>query len=626
MRTRLLRSTLATVAFAASASAARGQGGAFREIATLGRYENEGWIAATSDGRSVLVAVDSALVLVDVRSGRTTVIARGWFRRPALSQQTTHLAFDRAGEGGGSEVWVARVDLRRGVVDSLRKLVAARSHSPIFSPDGRTVAFARSNADSTSLAIVSFEGGPVRTLSASAADLVPVGWSPDGNSIYYTANTNGVRDNAYPVARLDVASGTVTRVLPRNFLRRARLSPDGSQILYMPTTQALGIARTNGDSVSVIPIEQLDAGRSVSPPEWIGPKGGFAMTSLIEPRMLIAHDLASGTSARLPDGSAWMGASAISHDNKRVAVISTRDGPQRLSVVPMSGAGIRTFSTRRAIAPSNPNALPLWSPDDRYVAVPTGNVDKLVSHRNAAGIDVIELATSRVVTLDIDHEVARYEWSPDSRAIRYVHQDSDSPDPRPMQIREASLQGGNRVVRELKRSSGAIFFQDFDHAYSREDGALIDLRTGAIRVLVPPSEFPEPWIVPALPCFSPNGEWMALPTSAAGRGPYDRVKLVAVRTGERRVLDPGFPRMRPASVQCHPDNQHLIVTGTDSAGVTRMVLLTIADGTRRAITEVDDDLVGSIQFAVAPDGKTLVVSRRQPPLPLTLVLFDGVKK
>jgi dipeptidyl aminopeptidase/acylaminoacyl peptidase len=320
-----------------------------------------------------------------------------------------------------------------------------------------------------------------------------------------------------------------------------------------------------------------------------------------------------------------MGASAISHDNRRIAVISARDGPPRLSVLPMSGGAVRTFATRRAIAPVNGTAMPQWSPDDRYVAVPTGNFDKLVSHRNAAGIDVIEVATSRVVTLDIDHELARYAWSPDSRAIRYVHQQApDSTDPRPMQIREASLQGGNRVVRELARSAGAMTFQDFDHLYSREDGTLIDLRTGAARMLVPPSEFPEPYIVPALPCFSPNGEWMALPTSAAGRGPYNRIKLVAVRSGEQRILDPGFRIMGPGNVQCHPDNRHLIVTGRDSSDAPlRMELVGIADGSRRPITESDDDVVGVGQFAVAPDGKTIVVSRRQPPLPLKLVRFDA---
>jgi hypothetical protein len=287
---------------------------------------------------------------------------------------------------------------------------------------------------------------------------------------------------------------------------------------------------------------------------------------------------------------------------------------------------MQTYSTRHAIAPSSQNVVPRWSPDDRFVAVPTGNVDKTFSHRNPTGIDVIEPSTSRVITLDIDHEVSRYVWSPDSRAIRYVHQQgADSTDPRPMQIREASLQGGNRVVRELSRSAGAILFQDFDHVYSREDGALIDLRTGSARVLVPPSEFPQPANVPALSCFSPNGEWMALPTSAVGRGPYNRVKLVAVHTGERRLLDPGFRRMNPDGVKCLPDNQHLIATGTDSSGVTRMELLAIADGSRRPIAEVDNDLVGSIQFAVAPDGKTIVVSRIQPAERLKLMVFDATR-
>lgn len=82
--------------------------------------------------------------------------------------------------------------------------------------------------------------------------------------------------------------------------------------------------------------------------------------------------------------------------------------------------------------------------------------------------------------------------------------------------------------------------------------------------------------------------------------------------------------MGPGNVQCHPDNQHLIVTGHDSADAPlRMELVGIADGSRRPITESDEDVIGIGQFAVAPNGKTVVVSRRQPPLPLKLVLFEA---
>jgi hypothetical protein len=171
-----------------------------------------------------------------------------------------------------------------------------------------------------------------------------------------------------------------------------------------------------------------------------------------------------------------------------------------------------------------------------------------------------------------------------------------------------------------------MVFQDFNHVYSRNDGMLIDLRDGTIRDLVPLSAFPQPWGVPAVPCFSPNGEWMAQPTSAARSGPYNRVMLVAVRTGERRILNAGLERTMPESVRCHPDNAHLIVTGFDSTGISRAVLLTIADGARRAIADVDYDLEGAIQFAMAPDGRTLVMSRRRPALPLKLLLFEGARK
>ena len=109
------------------------------------------------------------------------------------------------------------------------------------------------------------------------------------------------------------------------------------------------------------------------------------------------------------------------------------------------------------------------------------------------------------------------------------------------------------------------------------------------------------------------------------RPPYDLVMLVAVRADERRMLNAGLQRTLPEGIQCHPDNRHVIVTGTDSSGVSRAVLLAIANGARRTIAEVDSGLVGSLQVAVAPDGQMLVVSRTLPVKPLKLFQFDGAK-
>jgi Tol biopolymer transport system component len=624
MPSRLAYSTIATIAFTAWASAVRAQAaGAFREVATLGHFESAGWIAATPDGRSVLVAVDTTLLLVNLDSGATSVIARGQFTRIAVSRQATHIAFDRAAQDDTRQIWVARIDLRKGVVDSARILTTERDYSPVFSPDGGSIAFSREYATADSLAVIELQSGRVRMLPA-AGDLRAVGWSPDGTAIYFAAG-GGPRGNQFAIARLTIADGSVTPVLAGNFLPRARLSLDGLQLLYAPTTEDFGIAGSRGDPMSMISGDLKASGHSASQPDWVGASGAIAMTSMLRPRALIAIEMASGRPLPLSEGLEWVGASAVSHDSRRVAAISAKDGPPRLSVFSISGARVQTFSTRRPVAPSNTgSALPRWSPDDRFVAVPTGTVGRPGSHPVPTGIDVVELATSRVFTLDIDHDVGRFVWSPDSRSIRYVHsQGADSTDPRPMQVREAGLEGGNRLVRELPKSADAVLFQDFNHAYIRLDGTLIDLLSGAIRDVVPPAALPQAAPVAALPCFSPNGAWMAMPTSAARRGPYNRVLLVSLSTGERRILNAGLQRTMPEGVKCHPDSQHLVVTGVDSTGVSRVVLLSIADETRRTITEVDYDLEGAVQFSIAPDGQTLVLSRSRPPLSLKLFLYEA---
>jgi len=86
-----------------------------------------------------------------------------------------------------------------------------RDTRPRISPDGRTVAFVRSDPrdDDTiaALFILSIEGGTPRRLRRGAHDGVgEIAWSPDGSRLAFTAEVDPPRFLVGPVARVGVAS------------------------------------------------------------------------------------------------------------------------------------------------------------------------------------------------------------------------------------------------------------------------------------------------------------------------------------------------------------------------------------------------------------------------------------
>ncbi len=103
---------------------------------------------------------------------------------------------------------------------------------PIFSPDGRTIAFTGEYDGNTDVFTIPATGGiPKRITYHPAAD-VAVGWTPDGKSIIFRSN----RDSASRYTQLFEisAEGGVEKRLPLPTAYEGALSPDGSRIAYNP--------------------------------------------------------------------------------------------------------------------------------------------------------------------------------------------------------------------------------------------------------------------------------------------------------------------------------------------------------------------------------------------------------
>jgi dipeptidyl aminopeptidase/acylaminoacyl peptidase len=171
------------------------------------KFNDTGWF---DDKRSHLWIIDAA-------TGAARQITSGdeWNDTdPQWSPDGTRLAFvsDRTGkeldEGRNSDVWV--VPAAGGALTKI-STSEQRDASPIWSPDGATIAFVSSEDEDAppQIFLAPSTGGAAR-LAAKALDLIPgnLQWADGGRAIYFET---GVRGELH-VFRVDIASGAVKQV------------------------------------------------------------------------------------------------------------------------------------------------------------------------------------------------------------------------------------------------------------------------------------------------------------------------------------------------------------------------------------------------------------------------------
>jgi tricorn protease len=154
------------------------------------------------------------------------------FQRPALSREL--IAFGYAGD-----LWT--VPRTGGRATRLTSGVGIES-SPIFSPDGKTVAFTGDYDGNTDVFTVPVTGGvPFRVTYHPAAD-VAVGWTPDSKNILFRSNRESV--SRYTQLYTVPAKGGIATPLPLPMAYQGQYSPDGKQIAYSPLGPAFAFNYT----------------------------------------------------------------------------------------------------------------------------------------------------------------------------------------------------------------------------------------------------------------------------------------------------------------------------------------------------------------------------------------------
>jgi Tol biopolymer transport system component/DNA-binding winged helix-turn-helix (wHTH) protein len=415
---------------------------------------------------------------------------------PAFSPDGNQIAFIWSGEQDDNlDIYVKLIDGG----DPLRLTTdAADDLNPVWSPDGRYVAFYRQAAEGGSIFIAPALGGGERKLIAATRSRSGGGalarwlsWSPDGE--YLAASEQDSPSGPYGIILIARETGLTRRVtspsapvvgdfcpafapdgktlafvrvnspevedlyvMPSDGGDPLRLTfdhsqigapawtPDGREIVY--TTRLHGmqglwrIPATGGR-----PKYLLESGQGVCCPSFARQGGRMAYVQYANDTNVWRLDLTAARSAnkqaasmkRLIASTLYEGAPQYSPDGKRIAFVSTRLGNQEVWVCDSEGERPMQLTDFRGARAGTPR----WSPDGRQIVFdcsPDGNADIFV-------IDS-EGGRPRRLTSESSEDVLP-SWSRDGRWV-YFSSTRDGQ----TQIWKASAAGG--AAEQVTRQGG----------------------------------------------------------------------------------------------------------------------------------------------------------------------------
>lgn len=347
---------------------------------------------------------------------------------PALSPDGSTVAFV-----SGGAVWTAPAG--GGEARILISDQATDSH-PLFSPDGRQLAFTSTKAGQANVYILTLATGQLRRLTFADVSEVLNGWSYDGKWIYFQSGVNDIaRQN--DIFRVSVDGGTPLEVSRERYMNEffAAPSPDGSQIALM----AKGIASTqwwrdghahiDEAELWVKPVAQAGGYRQILGPDskhlwpmW-GPDGRtiyyMSDASGSENLWRIATDAGAKPEQLTHFTQGRVLWPTIGYDGK--SIVFERDfaiwkldlGSGQATQVPINLVGAVPSPGVRHLTETKFNELAL-SPDGKKAA--------LIAHGEVFAVGTKDGGPAQRITHTPQAE-REMVWSPDSRRVVYITED-----------------------------------------------------------------------------------------------------------------------------------------------------------------------------------------------------------
>lgn len=308
-------------------------------------------------GRRAYVSVAAIAVVVALLGSMAPAAA-------TFAGRNGRLAFSREGS-----IYTANPD-GSGVV---RLTSTGDDFSPVWSPDGRSIAFVRGGCGPSSMWVMKADGtGATQVSDVGRGAVQPALWSPDGRSIAYSDVLTSHDRAVFVVSSDGARRAQLTTYGHENAV--SGWSPDGSKLVMA--------SDRDGDSDIYL----------------LRPDGS---------------GLAKLTQNRVQDISA-----SFSPDGSRIVFLRSRKGSRGSSIWTMGPTG---GDPRQLTAYRRWDTSPRWSPDGRWIAF-----RRDTSTATSTRIELVRIAADgsdlRVLTVAPTASLA-FSWSPDS--TRLVFQDYD---------------------------------------------------------------------------------------------------------------------------------------------------------------------------------------------------------
>lgn len=480
---------------------------------------------------ALAVCAASPAAAVDVRDTRM-------LSQPTVS--ANHVAFCYA-----DDLWVANLDgsnVRRLTTD-----IGTEAY-PVFSPDGRTIAFSGEYEGNTDVYAVPVEGGvPTRLTWHPGADVVR-GWTPDGGAVLFSSPRAVFTGRYTQLFTVPVGGGYPTQ-LPMPNASEACYSRDGGRIAYTPlsdvsrqwkhyrggTHSRIWVCRT--DNLAVEQIPQPKEGCNDNCPRWMNDTVFFRSDRNGEYN-LFSYDVDGKEVKRLTDfadfpvmGVAAGGGNVVFEQAGYLHRFDTSSGKSTRMVI--------------GVPADLPERRPRYAKGAKYVrnaAISPSGARAVFEFRGEIVTVPAEKGDPRNLTQSPAAHDRDPAWSPDGKSVAYF---SDAGGEYRLHVRQADGKGEPKV-RALK---GGGFYE--------------------------------------MPAWSPDGKRIAYRDNAQALYWIDLESGVCTKVAGEPLYTP----IRFMRFNWSPDSQFLAYTIGNKAGLNRVSIHSLKDGTSHAVTDGLSDAV-----------------------------------